>query len=194
MLTIYLKIALRNIVRNKTFSLINIMGLSIGLVSFLGISLYVIDELSYDRFHKNSDRIYRAIISKTDSDGQISKWGAVPNKLAPTAAKEIPEVEKVTRVFHHNFGDIGFVSTETEKFSETKLFFADPEIFDVFTIPLIKGSPSKVLDRAGTVILSETSAQRYFGDADPIGKSLLIDNTLSLEVSGVYKDSLKTPF
>lgn len=70
MLTIYLKIALRNIVRNKTFSLINIMGLSIGLVSFLGISLYVIDELSYDRFHKNSNRIYRAIISKTDSDGK----------------------------------------------------------------------------------------------------------------------------
>jgi putative ABC transport system permease protein len=95
MLTTFLRIALRNIIRNKTFSLINIIGLSIGLVSFLGISLYVIDELSYDRFHKNSDRIYRAIISKTDSDGQISKWGAVPNKLAPTAAKEIPEVEKV---------------------------------------------------------------------------------------------------
>ncbi|MBY0432767.1 MAG: ABC transporter permease [Cyclobacteriaceae bacterium] len=194
MLTVYLKIALRNIVRNKTFSFINIMGLSIGLVSFLGISLYVIDELSYDRFHKNSDRIYRAIISKTDSDGQISKWGSVPNKLAPTAAKEIPEVEKVTRVFHHNFGDIGFVSTETEKFSETKLFFADPEIFDVFTIPLVKGTLGKVLDRAGTVILSETSAQRYFGDADPIGKSLLIDNSLSLEVTGVYKDFPQNSF
>lgn len=81
MLIIYLRIALRNIIRNKTFSLINIMGLSIGLVSFLGISLYVIDELSYDRFHKNSDRIYRAITSMSDSDGQISKWGAVPNKL-----------------------------------------------------------------------------------------------------------------
>ncbi len=195
MLVIYLRIALRNIIRNKTFSLINIMGLSLGLVSFLGISLYVIDEFSYDRFHKNGDRIYRAIItSKFDTNGQTSKWGAVPNKLAPTAAKEIPEVEKVARIFHHNFGDIGFVSTETDKFSETKLFYADPEIFDVFTIPLVKGTPRKVLDRSGTVIISETSAQRYFGDADPIGKSLLIDNALSLEVTGIYKDFPQNSF
>jgi putative ABC transport system permease protein len=187
MLLTYLKIALRNILRNKSFSLITIGGLSIGLTTFLAISLYVVDEFSYDHFHENSDRIYRAIIS-ANFDGQTNKWGAVPNKLAPTAAKEIPEVEKATRVFHHNFGDIGFISTETDKFSETKLFYADPEIFDVFTIPLIKGNARKVLARPGTIILSETSTKRYFGDADPIGKSLLVDNSLSYEVTGVYKD------
>jgi putative ABC transport system permease protein len=129
----------KQLARNKTFSLINITGLSIGIVSILGTSLYLIDELSYDRFHRNSDRIYRAINTKTNSDGQISKWGAVPRKLAPTSAKEISEVEKVTGVFHHNFGDIGFVPNEY--FSETKLLYAEPQIFDVFTSPLVEGTP-----------------------------------------------------
>lgn len=187
MLTNYLKIAFRNLVRNKSFSLINILGLSIGLISFLSISLYIIDEFSYDRFHEKGDRIYRAIIN-ADFDGQSNKWGAVPNKFGPSAAREIPEIEKTTRLFHHNFGDIGFVSTETDKFSETKLFYADPEIFDVFTITLVKGTPGKVLDRPGTMLLSETSAKRYFGDVDPIGKTLLVDNSRSYEVTGVYED------
>ena len=186
MLTNYLKIAFRNILRNKTFSLINISGLTFGLVSFLGISLYVIDEFSYDRFHENSDRIYRAVIT-AEFDGQVNKWGAVPNKLAPSS-KESPEIEKATRVFHHNFGDISFVSPETDQFSETKLFYADPEIFDVFTIPFIQGTAEKALDRPGTIIISETSAKRYFGDANPIGKTLLVDNARSYEVTGIYED------
>jgi putative ABC transport system permease protein len=181
------KIAIRNILRNKTFSLINITGLTIGLISFFAISLYIIDEFSYDRFQKNSDRIYRAIIN-AEFDGQIKRWGSVPNKLGPTAAREIPEIEKMTRVFPHNFGDIAFISTETEKFSETNLFYADTGFFDVFTISMLKGTPGKVLDRPGTIILSETSARRYFGDADPIGKSLLVDNAKRYEVTGVYKD------
>ncbi len=180
-------IIIRNLIRNKTFSLINILGLSIGLITFLAISLYVVDEFSYDRFHEKKDRIYRAVIS-ADWNGQSMKWGGSPNKLGPTAAKEIPEIEKATRVFHHNFGDIGFISTDTEKFSETKLFFADPEIFDVFTIPLIKGNPEKVLDRPGTIVISESSAKKYFGNEDPIGKILTVDNSLNLEVTGVYPD------
>ena len=150
MLTNYLKIALRSLFRHTSFSIINISGLTIGLVAFLAISLYVVDELSYDRFHENSDRIYRAIIN-AEFDGQTNKWGAVPNKLAPASAKEIPEIEKATRIFHHNFGDIGFVSTETDKFSETKLFYADPDIFNVFTIPLLKGNSATVLSRPGTI-------------------------------------------
>ena len=183
----YFKIAFRNLFRHKSFSFINISGLTIGLVAFLAISLYVVDELSYDRFHKNNDRIYRAIIN-AEFDGQTNKWGSVPNKLAPFAAKEIPEIEKATRIFHHNFGDIGFVSTETDKFSETKLFYADPDIFNVFTIPLLKGNSTNVISRPGTIILSESSAKRYFGDTNPIGKSLTVDNSLSYEVTGVFKD------
>ena len=187
MLTNYLKIALRNILRYKSFSIINIAGLAIGLVSFLAISLYVVDEFSFDRFHEKKDRIYRAVIS-AEYDGQVNKWGGAPNLLATTATKEIPEVEKAARYFHHNFGDIGFVATETEKFSETELFYADPELFSIFTIPIVKGNASKLLDRPGTVMLSQHAAKKYFGEGDPIGKVLVIDNSISLEVTGIYQD------
>ncbi len=187
MLYNYLKIALRNLLRHKSFGIINIAGLSIGLITFLAISLYVVDEFSYDRFHEKKDRIYRAVIS-ADFDGQINKWGGAPNLLAPTAMKEIPEVEKATRVFHHNFGDLGFVATETEKFSEKELFYADPEVFDVFTIPLLKGNSANALGRPGTVIISESATLKYFKGEDPIGKILTVDNELQLAVTGVFKD------
>jgi putative ABC transport system permease protein len=183
----YLKISLRGMLREKSFSIINIAGLSIGLVTFLAISLYVVDEFSYDQYHEKKDRIYRAIINAS-FDGQVHKWGAVPNQVAPTAAKEIPEIEKTTRLFHHNFGDIAFITTSKEKFSETQLFYADPEIFDIFTIMLLQGNSKKVLERPGTVIISESSVKKYFGNANPIGQMLTVDNRTELEVTGVYQD------
>lgn len=187
MLSNYFKIAIRSILRHKSFSLINIAGLTIGLTAFLGISLYVVDEFSYDRFHEKKERIYRAVIV-AEFDGQTNKWGGAPNRLATTAMKEIPEVEKATRVFHHNFGELGFISTDQEKFSEKDLFYADPELFDIFTIDLIKGNKANALSRPNTVVISEQAAQKYFGSTDPIGKTLTVDNSLALEVTGVYRD------
>jgi putative ABC transport system permease protein len=102
--------------------------------------------------------------------------------------KEFPEVEKATRVFHHNFGELGFISTETEKFSEKKLFYADPEFFDIFSVELIKGNKSSALNRPGTVVISESAAQKYFGTSDPVGKTLTVDNSLPLEVTGIYRN------
>jgi putative ABC transport system permease protein len=187
MLSNYLKIALRNFLRYKSFRIINVGGLTIGLITFLAISLYVADEFSYDQFHENKNRIYRAVIS-AQFDGQTNKWGGAPNLLGPTAMKEIPEVEKTARVFHHNFGDLGFIATETEKFSEKELFYADPEILDIFTLPLLKGNRATALSRKGTVIVSESAMHKYFNDTDPIGKILTVDNDLPLEVTGVFKD------
>jgi len=187
MLFNYFKIAIRNVLRHKSFSVINIAGLTIGLTAFLAISLYVVDEFSYDRFHEKKDRIYRAVIT-AEFDGQTNKWGGAPNRLATTAMKEIPEVEKATRVFHHNFGELGFISTEQEKFSEKELFYADPELFDIFSVTLVKGKKAEALSRPGTVVISELAAQKYFGNSDPIGKTLTVDNTLPLEVTGVFQD------
>lgn len=187
MLKNYIIIALRNITRHKSFSLINIAGLSLGLVTFLAISLYVADEFSFDRFHEKKDRIFRAVI-KADFDGRSRQWGAVPNKLAPAAASKIPEVERAVRVFHHNFGDLAFVSTDTEKYVEKELYYADPEIFDVFTLPLVEGDPQKALVRKKTVILNESIAKKYFKGQSPIGKIITVDNNLDLEITGVFKD------
>jgi putative ABC transport system permease protein len=187
MLLNYFKIALRNLLRHKTFSVINILGLTLGFTAFLAIALYAVDEFSYDRYHENTDRIYRAVIS-ADFDGQTNRWGAAPNMLVPAALNDIPEVEKAARYFHHNFGDLAFISTETEKFSETNLFFADPALFDILTIPFVTGDASSALSRPGTVVLSEQAVTKYFGNVDPIGKTLFINNTQSLEVTGVYKN------
>lgn len=187
MLFNHLKIAIRSLLRYKSFSVINILGLTIGLTSFLAISLYVTDEFSFDRFHENKDRIYRAVIA-ADFDGQVEKWARVPNLVVPTAAQEIPEVEKAARYFHHNFGDLAFISTENEKFSETQLFYADQELFSIFSIDFIQGDKSSALSRAGTVVLSESAAKKYFGYDDPMGKVITVNNNLPLEVTGIYRD------
>ncbi len=188
MLLNYLKIALRMMMRYKSFSAINIAGLTIGLTAFLAISLYVADELSYDKFHTNNNRIYRAVIA-AEFDGVTNKWGGSPNRLATTAMKEIPEVEKATRYFHHNFGDLAFIFNGNENFSEQNLFFADPEFFDIFTVPFVKGGKKgAILNQPGTVVISESAASKYFGDTDPIGQILTIDNSMQLEVTGIYQD------
>lgn len=187
MLFNYLKIALRTMLRYKSFSAINILGLTIGLTAFLGISLYVADELSFDNFHDNKDRIYRSI-TNAEWDGKTVRWGGSPNLMAPTAMKEIPEVEKATRYFHHNFGSMAFVSTDDENFTEHNLYFADPEFLDIFTVPIVQGAAkTKLLDRTGTVIISERAAKKYFDTSDPVGKVLTVDNSMKLEVTGVFK-------
>ncbi|MBX2946277.1 MAG: ABC transporter permease [Cyclobacteriaceae bacterium] len=182
-----LKIALRNLLRYKSFSIINILGLTIGLTLFLAITLYIMDEFSFDRFHTKKDRIYRAVIT-AEYDGQVNKWGRVPNRVATTAQQEIPEIEKATRYFHHNFGDIAFLSTDDEKFSETQLFYADPELFDIFSIEFVQGNPDQPLSKPGSIVISESAAKKYFAKTDPIGKTITVNNNLSFEVTGVYRD------
>lgn len=186
MLLNYLKIALRTMLRYKSFSIINVVGLTLGLTAFLGISLYVADEMSYDNFHVNKDRIYRGV-STFGSGNESRKMGSTPNKLATTAVKEIPEVEKAARYFHHNFGDLAFISRDTENFSEPNLFYADPELFDILTFSFVKGNATE-LAKPGVVVISQTAAQKYFGESDPMGQTLMVDGNLQLEVTGVYKD------
>ncbi len=194
MLITYLKIALRNMLRYKSFSLINIVGLSIGLTAFIAISLYVVDEFSYDQYHEKKDRVYRGIITAS-FDGETSKWGGLPNLVATTAMKEIPEVEKASRYFHHNFGDIAFISVGTQNFTEKALYFADPELLDIVTIPIIKGAKkSQLLSKPGTVIISESIARKYFDQEDPIGQTLSVDDEMTLEVTGVYQDMPSNSF
>ena len=187
MLISYLKIAVRTMMRYKSFSFINILGLTIGLTAFLGISLYVADELSYDQFHVNKDRIYRGV-STSEYEGEVRIWGGTPNRLATTAVKEIPEVENAARYFHHSFGEMAFITHGDDKFTEEGLYYADPEFFQILTIPFVKHAGLKPLDKPGTVVLSEAAAKKYFGDADPIGQVLTVNGTLPLEITGIYKD------
>ncbi len=188
MIKSYFKIILRSLSRNKTFSFINLLGLSIGLASFMLIGLYVMDEYSYDRFHEKTGRIYQLSIVAA-YDGQVRKWIGVPNKSAPAFAREIPEVERAVRILPNNFDGKAFVSSEQIKSSENRLVWADAGLFEVFTIPFLRGDPATALARPHTVVLSEASAIKYFGSTDVIGKSLRIDrDTADFEVTGVYSN------
>jgi putative ABC transport system permease protein len=181
----YLKIALRNLWRHKGFSLLNIVGLTVGITAFFLIFLYVHFELSYDSMHSKSDRIYRIVCDiKTPTDtihSSAPAW-AVP----PHAAKEFQEIEAAVRVIQ---GDNMLVRKGDIKFQEVNVAWADSEFFRVFDFPLIRGNPKTALNEPLSVVLSETAAKKYFGNINPVGQSLSLtgDNFHAL-VTGLMKD------
>lgn len=184
MLKNYIKIAIRNLLKYKGTSFINILGLSVGIACCILISLFVLDELSYDRYHEKSDQIYRVtlqgIIGTNEFNGAIT--------CAPMAAamvRDFPEVTAATR-----FRNFGFpVLRYGEKvFSEERFFWADPTIFDVFTIPFIKGNPKTALSKPNTVVITQTMAKKYFGNENPMGKILNADRRRDYLITGVVED------
>ncbi len=187
MLTNYLKILFRGFVRHKTFSLINILGLSVGLTCSLLIALYVVDEFAYEKHHTNLDRIY-LLTTEASWNGQTQKWTGVPNIIAPSVAREIPEVEKAVRLFSHEFGNLAFVSSDDVKSSEKSLGWGDPELFSVLSYTFLKGDPATALSRPNTAVVSESAAKKYFATTDVIGKTLQVDKFAPLEITGVFAD------
>ena len=183
MLRNYLKTAIRNLWKRKSFSLINIAGLAIGMaVSFL-ILLYVWNEVTYDRFHENNENIYR-IATKLDAQGRHLEVATVPAPLGPALDDQFPEVGLVARL--HGFGR-RIVSYEEKLYDETNIYHADPELFDVFTIPVARGNPDSWLQAPFQLVITQEMAEKYFGGADPIGKTLKIDNRYTYTVTGVVK-------
>lgn len=183
----HLKSSLRHFWHNKFFSLVNLMGLSIGLAAALLIILYVLDELSYEKHHEQADQIVRVEV-EANFEGSEMKLATAPNRTAPFLKEQLPEVKEAVRVFPHNFGESASITIDNENFVETKLYWADSNLFRVFTIPLQQGDPNTALIRTNTVILSERAAARYFGNQNPIGKVLKIDNRYDMEVTGVFQD------
>tara|TARA_R110002096_G_scaffold26642_3_gene82037 strand:- start:3196 stop:5580 length:2385 start_codon:yes stop_codon:yes gene_type:complete len=186
MLKTYIKIAWRSLKTNRLFSIINILGLSIGLATTLILFLFILNELSFDNMYANKDRIHRVLLNTTDDKLEI--WANSPSAVAPELQANIPEVEKAGRLLKHGFGSTAFIKTENEVFSEKKLYWADASIFDMFAIEIVKGIGADALSKPGAILLSEGTAERYFGSENPIGKTLIVDDTDTFEVKGVFKD------
>jgi putative ABC transport system permease protein len=183
MLVNYLKIAWRNMIKNKTFSLVNIIGLSLGIAVCFIIMLYVQSELSYDRYNKNADRIARIQFEAVMNGGQINE-AAVMAPVAQAVKNDFPEVEDATRLL--NAGNQK-VTYGTATFKNEAVAYVDPSFFNVFTLPLVEGDAKTALAQPGTIIVSKVTAQKYFGNADPIGKTIGFDNNTSLyKVTGVF--------
>jgi predicted permease len=180
----YFKITLRNLWKNKIFSAVNIAGLSVGLAVFILIMLWVNNEMSYDGFHKDKDRIAMVMSHQTFGNKEIQTYPAVPSMLAETMKKDLPAVENATLV---SWGDQRMFTYEEKKFVEDGLYVGE-DFLKIFSFPLLKGNQEKVLKEPNTVLISEKLAKKYFGDQDPVGKMFSIEKTLSYKVEGVLKD------
>src|SRR5436190_4670173 len=173
----YLKIAFRNIIRHKAFSAINIVGLSIGMACNIFILLWVQNELSYDRFHKNAKEIYRIIGEAGDFKAAVNCAG-MPAELKA----RMPVVKNYVRLSHPstNVFEIG-----TRKFEEKNVFYADSTFLEVFSFRLIKGNAATAMNRSDAVLITENMAKKYFGKEDAMGKILKKDNNSNVIVTGI---------
>lgn len=184
MLKNYLLTSLRNLWKYRFYSFINTVGLAIGLCCFLFILLFVKDEWSYDRFHEKADRIYRINFDGYAFEQELN-FAVVGAQVGPIIRNEYPEIEQQCR-----FRERGSytVSYENESYREDHWIFADSTFFDVFSFELLKGDPDRVLAEPNTLVLSESTAKKYFGDEDPIGKSMRADNRRLYRVTGIMED------
>lgn len=180
----YCKIALRNLWRHKAFSLINILGLAVGMTACFLIFLYVRFETSYDNFHTNADRIYRVVSDvKTPSETISSYLTTAP--VAINLKKDFPEIEEAVRL-----GTDGYLIRKGDiKFQEQNAVLADSTFFKVFDFPLLYGDKNTALKEPMSIILSETIARKYFKEANPVGQQLLLTGaSINSTVTGIMKD------
>jgi putative ABC transport system permease protein len=182
----YLKIAIRNLLKYKFISFINLFGLTTGIACCLLILTYIINELSYDKYHPNADRTYRVTrIFRNPETGAISlNLGTVAPPFAPLLINDFKEIEKITRLLPG--GSTAF-RYEEKKFNEEDVYWADEQFFDFFKVKVIKGNPAKALTDPYSVMITEELATKYFGSEEPLNKMVRLDNQLNFKVTGVYK-------
>jgi len=184
MLKNYFRIMIRNLFKHKTFSFINILGLAAGLTCAILILLWVQDELNVDRYHKNSDRIAQAYL-KGIKDENVSFQPTVSPAIAKMLSDEYPEVINTVRL--GNMPEV-VLKYKDKMIVEFEGGASDPSIFSVFSYQFIKGNPKAALDNPHSIVLTESTARKYFGYEDPLGKILKMDNKYDLQVTGVIKD------
>lgn len=191
MLLSHFIMALRSAKKERTFSVLNVLGLAIGFSACIYIGVYTLDEFRYDKFHEHGSNIYR--INQTFIWGETDKlFGSTGPGVMPAILEEVPEFEVMTRV--HPLGDqlvTSFQAGHPKVFEETRLYAVDSTFFDVFTFPLIKGNPEKAMVNPNSIILTESMAKKYFGDDDAFGQQVLLgeeDNPTAYQVTGIAKD------
>jgi putative ABC transport system permease protein len=183
----YFKTAWRNILKNRFYTLVNLTGLTIGLTVSLLILLWVNDELSYDRFNTNAANIYQ-INSQIGTGSSTQVWGNTQPPLVDHAIKEVPGVQNAVRIITNRNYSIFRYQNKILEVGENGVYFVDPSIFKMFDFKLLKGDVNRPFPNDRSIIITETTAKNYFGDADPIGKVLVADNKDNYTVAGVMAD------
>ena len=183
MLKSYLLVAFRNLVRKKGFSTLNILGLAIGMASAMLILLWIQHEISYDRFHPNETHLYEAYSSNVE-DGKIRAGVPTPQLLAPAIKHDYPEVAEAARIGWTNYTLFAFHNKSLKE----KGTWADPSFLSMFGFPLLKGNPATALQDPYSVVITEKLAASLFGDSDPMGKTVRLDNNADMKVTGILKN------
>jgi putative ABC transport system permease protein len=183
MLKNFFKIAYRNLQRSKGFSYINITGLAIGMAAAILILLWIQSEVNYDGFHTNKNRIYQ-VWNKVKQEGQVNCWNTTSSPMARAVEKDIPEVERAVRA--RNSGNL--LLTFGDKKIIKRGNIVDTGFLQMFSLPLVKGDPFTALNDKHAIVITESTAKALFGDADPMGKVVNVEQELDFKVSGVLKD------
>lgn len=181
----YFKTAWRNLTKNKAFSLINILGLTIGITVCMMIFLFIMNEFSMDSFHKNGKNIYR-VMRNFKHDGKSSAVAYLSGPYAPALLNDFKgEINRAVRVIQND----NLVTIGNQSFHEKRVLDVDTDFFKLFTFPLLQGNPSNILKDPGNVVLTESTAKKYFGSTQAaMGKMIMLDKDLTLKVAGIAKD------
>ncbi|RLD60451.1 MAG: hypothetical protein DRJ05_04635 [Bacteroidetes bacterium] len=179
-----LKSLYRGLTRDKFYTFLNLLGLSLGITTSILVLLYVQDEVSYDKYNLKHDRVYR-LESEFGTNGKPDQFAVVPIPLGPAYKMNIPEVEEITRF--SSLGNTPFKYQGKEYFEEG-LMYADSTVFKVFSYKLIKGNPLTCLSGINTAVFSQKLATKYFGDEDPMGKIVQMDRNNSVKITGIMED------
>lgn len=178
----YFKLAFRNLLRNKGFSAINIFGLAIGMASAILILLWIQNEVSYDQFHTNVDRLYQ-VYNRDKFDGKPWVWNSTPKPMAPALKQEYPDVEATARLT-----STGFLFTIGDKHFNLNGYFTDPDFLGMFSLPLAKGNSKTALATNNSIVITQKLSNKLFGNEDAMGKIIKIDSADYVTVTGVLKD------
>ena len=182
----FLKLGLRNLFRkNRLYTTINIIGLSVGLASLWLMSLFIHDEYNFDNHYSKTDRIYRIVLDFT-SDGNVTSWAKTSAPIGHYLPGTFPEVEQVARIRKNPGTDL--LAVDEKQFYEPQLYFADSTFFQLFDIPFLRGNRDLALSNKNSIVITEAVAQKYFGTTDVLGKSIRYDHQLDLKVTGVMQE------
>ncbi len=183
----YLKVTLRNLKRSRLFSFINILGLAVGMAACLLILHYVRFEKSYDRFHPDYERIYRLRYERTSEEGTAVRFASCCPPAADAIRSAFPEVETIARIYR-NRAVVAFKERDI-KFTEERMYFVEPDFFRLFRVEFIEGDPLDEIRKPNMAFLSRSTAEKYFGTENPLGKFITVDGKTDYRIAGLFEDS-----
>ncbi|MGY3053086.1 putative ABC transport system permease protein [Pedobacter sp. UYEF25] len=183
----YFKTAFRSLRGNKLFTVLNIVGLAIGISVCLILFAFVLSEWSFDKMYKNSEDIYR-VNMQTTADYNFEKWSELPNSVGPAMVQNIPEVRMSTRLIKDDFGSTASLKIGEKNFLENGLYLVDSSFFKMFDIQFLEGNATNAFSDPHSVVLSQSAKKRFFGNAKAVGKRIIVNSRDSLYVSGIYQD------